>query len=118
MTIDTVISVVVLGALGAVVPWLLMRLLPDSQRGLIVAVGVSIVLLTLLGSALFLWLYADEIGLDGLSALIRLDALIHFYQLGIRAAVIWGPILALTALGLAQGIERRRGERLAARAPD
>lgn len=115
MDSGTVMAVTLLGALGWAVPFTLMRFLPDSLRGLLIAVIASVAFLALFGSGLFLWLYAGEIGF---SAALTPEAALHFWGLGVRAALIWGPILALAALALGTGIERRRGERMAARDPD
>lgn len=115
MSAGTLIAILVLGLLGWAVPVLLMRVLPDTLRGLAVAILVSVPVLTLAGAGLFVWHYARRVGLG---ALADPGAALHFWNLGVRAALIWGPVLALTALGLAHGIERRNGERMAARDPD
>lgn len=115
MTASTIIPILVLAVLGAVVPVVTMRFLPDSLRGLAVAVMISVVVLTLTGSGLFVWFYAEGVGL---AAVLTREAIGHFWSLGVRAALVWLPILALTTLGLGQGIERRRGERMAARDRD
>ena len=115
MTASTIVPILVLAFLGFAVPRLLMVFLPDSLRGLAIALMCSVMVLTLCGSALFVWTYAEDVGLG---AVLTPAALGHFWTLGVRAALIWLPILGLTALGLAQGIERRRGERMAARDKD
>lgn len=115
MTLSTILPILVLGALGFAVPVVVMRFMPDTLRGLAVGVMLSVVLLTLFGSALFVWLYAEGVGLG---VILDPAGLVHFWGLGVRAALVWLPILALTALGLGQGIERRRGERMAARDMD
>ena len=112
---ETIFAVVVIGALGWAVPFVLMRFLPDSLRGLLVAVIASVALLALAGTGLFFWLYAGDVGIR---AATTPQAALHFWSLGVRAALIWGPILALTAIAFGTGIERRRGERMAARDPD
>lgn len=117
MESGTVLAILGLGTLGWAVPVLLMQFLPDSLRGLLAALLVAVPALTLAGSALFVALYTGEAGLGGLLA-AGPGAAVHFWNLGVRAALIWGPVLALTALSLAHGIERRRGERMAARDRD
>ncbi len=117
-TIATTLPILTLGLAGAVLPIALARRFPDTLHGLAQALALSIVLLVLLGSVLFVALYSDA----GLS-LSRLaerpgQSIRHFVTLGLQAALIWGPILALTAIALGQGTERRRGERMAARDPD
>lgn len=110
MDLATILSILALGGAGALVPLGLMRMMPDSQKGLVLALIASIVILKALGAALFAWTYGREIGVDAASGLVA-----HFWNLGGRASLIWGPILALTAYVLATGIERRKGERMAAR---
>lgn len=113
MDVTSVISFFLLGAAGALVPIALMRVLPDSQKGLIVAILCSIILIKLFGAALFAWTYASDVGFEAISG-----ATSYFWSLGGRASLIWGPILALTSFCLATGIERRKGERIAARDPE
>ncbi len=116
MTLDLILSVLFLGALGWAVPRALMRALPDSLRGLAVALALSVPILALAGAGLVFAQYAWQTG-PGVAASAP-GAAAHFWHLGLRAALIWGPVLALTALALGTGIERRRGERMAARDPD
>jgi len=115
MDTGTIIAIGVLACLGWAVPTVLMRLLPDSLRGLAIALLIAVPVLSLAGGGFFFWTYADKVGLAGVA---NRGAAMHFWHLGVRAALIWGPVLALTALGLGTGIERRRGERMAARDPD
>ncbi|MEM6824204.1 MAG: hypothetical protein AAF566_03765 [Pseudomonadota bacterium] len=118
MALGTVLTILILAALGWAVPWALMRVMPDSLRGLLAAILIAIPALTLLGSGVFVVLYGKQLGTEGLGAMAGVGAVWHFWSLGVRAALIWGPILAITALALATGIERRRGERMARRDSD
>ena len=118
MTLGTVLAILLLALFGWAVPVILMRFLPDSLRGLLAAVLIAVPLMTLGGSGIFIALYGRQLGVSALGAAATPEAALHFWSLGVRAALIWGPILAITALGLAQGIERRRGERMAARERD
>lgn len=117
-TFATLLPIVTLGALGAVVPILFARRFPDTLGGLGRALALSVTLMVILGSGLFILMYRDGgADLAGLAA-APVPALRHFLGLGLKAAVIWAPVMALTAICLAQGIERRRGERMAARDPE
>ena len=115
-TLATVLPILALAALGALIPVALMRWLPDTQAGLGVALALSVVILTAAGTGLFALLYAAR-GI-GTGILTTGAAARHLLALGLRAGLVWAPILALAALVLAQGIERRRGRRLAARDVD
>ena len=117
-TVGTLLPLITLGALGAAVPMAVARRFPDTLKGLAWSLGVSICLLVLAGGLLFVLLYGDR-GVE-LSALASSpgQAVRHFAVLGIKSALVWGPVTALTALTLAQGVEARRAKRLAARDPD
>ena len=117
-TISTLLPMITLGALGAVLPIALAARFPDTQAGLARALALSVGGLVLAGMILFVLLYRDQ-GV-GLAALAEAPgaALWHFAGLGAKSALVWGPVTALTALVLAQGVERRRGERIAARDRD
>ncbi len=116
--IATLLPMITLGALGAVVPIALAGRFEDTLGGLWRALAVSVAVLILAGSVLFVLLYGDE-GVE-VSALGSHPgaAIRHFAALGLKSALVWGPVMALTALVLAQGVERRRGERMAARDQD
>ena len=88
---------------------------PDSHGGLLIALCLSALGLILAGGGLFFWLYASDLGVE---ATTTMGAARHFAGLGLRVALVWGPVLALSALVLAMGVERRRGERMAARDTD
>ena len=118
LTVSALLPLVTLGTLGAVIPAALAPRFPDTLAGLARALLLSVVLLIGAGSLLFILLYRDQ-GMD-LAALASDTgaALWHFSGLGLKSALVWGPVTALTALVLAQGVERRKGERMAARDPD
>lgn len=114
--ITIVLPIVALGTAGALVPVLSMRLMPNSLAGLGLAAVISIILLTIGGAILFVILYGSA-GSGSARTPDQLQAL-HFLGLGARAALVWGPVLLLTLIALGQGVERRRGERMAARDRD
>ena len=120
MTLDwtTILPLICLGAGGAIVPWLLMRIFPDTQHGLLQALAVSVVVLILAGTLIFVALYA-EAGLDvARLAEAPWESLRHFIRLGLLAMIIWVPILLLAAFSFARGIEARRSQQMAARDRD
>ncbi|MEM0949877.1 MAG: hypothetical protein AAGK37_20940 [Pseudomonadota bacterium] len=115
---STLLPILTLGALGAVVPIGLAGRFKDTLWGLVRALAVSVVVLVLSGSVLFVLIYGDQgVGLDALAASPG-PALLHFGALGLKSALVWGPVTALAGLVLAQGVERRRGARMAARDQD
>lgn len=117
-TVETALPIIAFGALSAFLPWFFLRWMDDSLRGLARAVALSAVFLVIAGAALFAVLYAREgAPLASLTAEPG-AALLHFFWLGLQSAIVWLPILLLTALGLGQGIEARRGRAIAARKPD
>ncbi|MDU8943523.1 hypothetical protein [Ovoidimarina sediminis] len=117
-TVSTVIPILTLGLAGGVLPVMLARRFPDTLHGLAQALTLSAAGLVLLGAVLFVAIYSDAgIGLSALAARPG-DSLRHFLALGLKAALVWAPILVLVGIGLAQGVERRKGERIAARDPD
>ncbi len=82
-----------------------------SQRRLALAVALTAAVLLLLGALIFAALYALA-GAPLGAALAQDGALVAwvFLRLSAKAALLWGPVLALAWLVLAQGVERRRGE--------
>ena len=117
-TLSAILPILTLGALGAVLPVVVARRFPDTLAGLAWAMVLSAGLMVLAGTSLWVLLYRDA-GLP-LTELAEdpVGAIRHFAGLGFKAGLIWGPIMALVGLGLAQGIEARRGRRMAARDPD
>lgn len=116
--VSTLLPMITLGALGAVVPIALAGRFEDSLAGLGRALALSGAILILAGSVLFVLLYGDR-GAQVSAYAARPGAVLrHFAGLGLKSVLVWGPVMALTALVLAQGVERRRGERMAARDRD
>ena len=116
-TIATVVPMLTLALAGGFLPGMLAGRFPDTLHGLAQALALSAAILILFGAVLFLALYSDAgLSIDTLAER-PLDSLRHFLGLGLKAALVWGPILVLVGFGLAQGVERRKGERLAARDP-
>lgn len=117
-TIATVLPLVTLGALGWAVPAALAPRFEDSLRGLAKALALSVALLVLAGILLFVLLYGDEGAPLAAVAGQPGEAARHFLVLGLKSSLVWGPVALLTAIGLGQGVEARRGRRVAARDPE
>ena len=117
-TLATLLPLITLGALGAVVPMWMARRFEDSLPGLARALAASVGVLVILGSLLFVLLYRDA-GADLAAFAARpVETARHFLGLGLKAALVWGPVTALTAIALGQAVEARRGRRMAARDDD
>lgn len=112
-TVDTAIPILCLAALGWLVPWGIQRWMPDRMSALALSLVASAGVLSVLGGVLFAWLYIRQ----GLApqALGAGAVIWYFFGLGLRGAIIWGPVLLLTGLSLGRGIEARRGQAMAAR---
>lgn len=116
--LSTLLPLITLGALGAFVPIACAGRFEDTLAGLGRALAVSVAVLVVAGSVLFVLLYGDQ-GVDLAAFTDRpVAAIRHFAGLGLKSTLVWGPVMALTALVLAQGVERRRGQRMAARDRD
>jgi len=82
-----------------------------SQRRLALSVALTVVGLVLAGMLLFADLYARQ-GAQIVPAL-RDDTgatLVRLFWASLQAAIVWGPVLALTWLVMAQAVEKRRGQ--------
>ncbi|MEL6643146.1 MAG: hypothetical protein AAFQ79_04365 [Pseudomonadota bacterium] len=111
--IETALQILCLAALGWLVPWGIQRGMPDRQSALALSLVASAGVLSVIGGGLFAWLYVRQ----GLApeALGAGAVIWYFFGLGLRGAIVWGPILLLTGLSLGRGIEARRGQAMAAR---
>lgn len=117
-TAGTLIPLVALGALGALLPIALRRVFPDTLHGLLQALCLSVVILVFVGAGLFVYLYARDGFSVGALAAQPADGARYFIALGLKASLVWAPILALTGISLGRGVEERRSRRLAARDRD
>ena len=108
---NTGAPLVLLGALAAGLPWLLAGRQTRSQREVAVAVWASAGMLLLAGAAVFAVVYELRgVGVRAAMSAAPLATTGFFLRLSGFAALIWGPLLALVWLGLAQGVEKRKGE--------
>ena len=101
MTGGLLIPAILLGLLGWLVPKLWSMILPEGIPGLFVIAILSALTLTAVTGGYFLFAYWMEgVTLSRLIAGGRLAALVHFGQLGLSAAIIWGPMMGLSLMGL------------------
>lgn len=114
--LEFLLPLLALGALGAVLPVVLVRVLPKGRQAVLLSVVASAWLLWIGGALLFLGLYLLR-GVP-LPDMASGSAVGHFLSLGLRSALVWGPVLALAGLALAQREEARQGREAARRDRD
>lgn len=106
-----VLPIGTLAVLAVVVPLWLTPRNTRSQRRLTISVGLSAIILLVIGAVFMAVLYAAE-GTDVGHVLANspLNAVIFFGERSALAALIWMPLLALAWFSLAQKIERLKGK--------
>lgn len=112
-SLATLPPIAVLGVLAVLCPLALFRLVRRTYAGLAIAALLSLTLLLVAGGIAFAWAYA--IGGADLAAAFGTAPLatgLMFLGRGLSAALVWGPILALTLFGLTRRVEEARGEAL------
>lgn len=107
---NTGFPLVLLGGLAAVLPRVFVGQ-TRSQAVVLLAILASAVVLLAVGALVFMGLY----GWRGVSVWAALGSAPmatggFFVRLSGFAAMVWGPVLALVWLGLAQRVETRKGE--------
>ena len=110
---NTWLPVALLGGAALVLPRTLLPRRTRSHRTLIAVLAASAALLLLLGMAVFAAALA-LVGADLAGALAATPGavLVSLARSSALGALVWGPLLALAGLSLAQTIEARRGEDL------
>ncbi len=109
--LNTGLPLAILAMLAVVLPNILVPAQTRSQRELAVGIAASAALLLVVGEVVFALIYAVR-GIDVWAAIAEAPLATggFFLKLSALAAMLWGPLLALMWLGLAQGVEKRRGE--------
>ena len=111
---NTGFPLALLGGLAVVLPRLLVSGATRSQRVVAIAILLASLLLLVAGAVVFAVIYAAS-GVSVWAALAEAPLATAWFLLGqsLVAAVVWGPVLALVWFGMAQGVERRKGEDVA-----
>ncbi|MGH1412268.1 MAG: hypothetical protein ACRBB0_02170 [Pelagimonas sp.] len=96
MFVELALPAIVLMVLAVVVPRLVETFLPETLFGMAIIAALSSLILWILASLGFAMLYQWEN--PRLAALLfsSTTSWPYFLNLGAKAAVIWGPVLALT----------------------
>lgn len=107
---NTGFPLVLLGTLAVVLPRVFVGE-TRSQRVVMLGGLTSVVVLLVVGAVVFMGLYGWR-GVDVWAALTAAPVATagFFLRLSGLAGLVWGPVLALVWLGLAQGVEKRKGE--------
>ena len=108
---NTFVPVGLLAVLAVAVPWMLVRRETRSHVEVAVAIWASAGVMLILSGLVFAVIY----GLQGARVWgVFLEAPLatawFFLKAAGYAAILWVPILGLVWFGMAQGVERRRGE--------
>ena len=111
---NTGFPLALLGGLALVLPRLLVARATRSQRAVAIAILLAALLLLVAGAVVFAVIYAAS-GVSVWAALAEAPLATVWFLLGqsLVAAVVWGPVLALVWFGMAQAVERRKGEDVA-----
>lgn len=113
---NTGLPLALLGLLAVLIPWVLVRRETRSHLEVAVTIWASAGLLLVAGAVIFAMIYAGQgKPVGALLSEAPLATFWFFLRQSGYAALVWVPILALTWLGLAQGVEKRRGEDIAKR---
>lgn len=94
-----VLPLLLIGALGWLVPRLLGAVWPEGVRPLLLLALVATVILTLLSAGVFLLLYRSQ-GASFAALLADGAGIGHFLRLGLLSALVWAPVMILTVASL------------------
>jgi len=109
--LNTGLPLLILAGLAVAVPLLLVPRGTRRQWELAVAIWAAAGILLLAGAAVFGAIYAlGGVPVGAAFAEVPLTTTWFFLKISGSAAVAWAPVLALTWFGLAQRIEKRKGE--------
>jgi hypothetical protein len=113
---DSVLPIVVLATLAVVVPWVLVKRDTRSQREVAVTIWASAGVLMIASGVIYAVLHAAQGRAVGeFFAEAPMVTLWFFIKQAGSSAILWAPILALVWFGMAQGVEKRKGEDAAKR---
>lgn len=116
--LNTGLPLLVLGAAGLGLPWLLIPAGTRSLRAAALTLLACVPLLTLAGMAVFgLAMAAGGTDVAGALAEAPFGTLAVLGRSSAPGALVWGPALILAGLSIAQRIEARRGADRARREP-
>lgn len=110
---NTLLPLVILAVVTAVLPYMLTPRGTRSHKRVAFAIGATAVTMVAVSGLVFAVLDTRELPDGGATGAV---VIARFYMSSALGTVaVWGPVLALVWLGLAQRVERRRGEDMAQR---
>ena len=113
---NTGLPLLILGALAVVFPRLLVRRDTRAQWEVLVGIWASAGFLLIAGAVIFALIYgARGAPVAEVAGAAPLAVAVFFLRLSGYAAILWVPLLALVWFGMAQGVEKRKGEDLVQR---
>jgi hypothetical protein len=92
--LNLILPLVGLAVVAWLVPWLLGKLVPEGVIWLLVNGVLSALLLAVISTAGFVWLYGDAGGV------VWREAPWHFVLLSAKAGIVWGPVMVLSLSAL------------------
>ena len=108
---NTLVPLAALGTAAALFPWLLVPRNSRSQRDIAVTIWACSAIMLILSAGVFALVYAAwGIGVAQAFADAPMATVRFFLGRGGVAALVWGPVLALVWLALAQRVERLKSE--------
>ncbi|MGK7652191.1 hypothetical protein ACSQ76_07185 [Roseovarius sp. B08] len=112
--VNTGLPLLIIGGLAALLPWVLTPRGTRSHLRVLMSVLLSILLLLVASAGVFALF--DKRSLLGGQTLAGQGIIAWMYlRSSLGAAAVWGPVLAFVWLGLAQRVERLKGEDMARR---
>jgi len=114
--LNTGLPVILLATLVLLLPRLILPADNLSQQALALAVAVTALAALAAGAVIFALVYAaGGVGVAASMAEAFAPVAVFFLRLSALAALVWGPVLALGWVAMAQAVEKRRGEDAARR---
>ncbi|MGK7754370.1 MULTISPECIES: hypothetical protein [unclassified Roseovarius] len=112
--VNTGLPLLIIGGLAALLPWVLTPRGTRSHGRVLVSVVLSVLLLLAASAGVFALF--DKRSLLGGRTLAGQGIIAWMYlRSSLGAVAVWGPVLAFVWLGLAQRVERLKGEDMARR---
>lgn len=110
--LNTGLPIALIGALAVILPWVLTPGATRSQRRVLVSVVLSA--LALAGASALVFAAFDKRSLLGGQGMAGQGMVAWLYlRSSLGAVLVWAPVLAFAWLGLAQRVERLKGEDMA-----
>ncbi|MEM6482949.1 MAG: hypothetical protein AAF681_13965, partial [Pseudomonadota bacterium] len=105
---NTALPLAILALLAAVLPYMLSPRDTRSHARVVVGIGLTALLMMVVSGVVFALIDTRDLPNGGATGVMIIA---WFYlRSAFGAAAIWGPVLAIVWLSLAQRVEKRRGE--------